>query len=262
MSLTEFYSVVEPLFADAQAELNLLLKILIPRNANRRANTWLCKRPSSLHHSKEFEREGSFGRLPKDYPLPVASGREETVGKELNDVWVAVVTGSEDCSFKVMRKNKYEEDLFDCEDERFEDDMLISSYRASIELLEGIQESAVSAQSKGEAFVLDERALSTIRLKAIRGLYEEAFDKIVEALHTRPLEIIPSMLTRLKHYVDSCLVHKTRQNEIWRSCCEQNFYRSLDHRSFYFRQSEKKNTNSKGSVSELRSVFGRCEEEV
>jgi hypothetical protein len=38
----------------------------------------------------------------------------------LNDVWVSVPTGSEDFSFKVTRKNTYEEALFKCEDERYE----------------------------------------------------------------------------------------------------------------------------------------------
>jgi uncharacterized membrane protein YgcG len=37
-----------------------------------------------------------------------------------NDRWVSVPTGSEDFSFKIMRKNSYEDALFRCEDERFE----------------------------------------------------------------------------------------------------------------------------------------------
>lgn len=37
----------------------------------------------------------------------------------LNDHWVSVTSGSEDYSFKHMRKNQYEESLFRCEDDRF-----------------------------------------------------------------------------------------------------------------------------------------------
>lgn len=36
----------------------------------------------------------------------------------LNDHWVSVTSGSEDYSFKHMRKNQYEESLFRCEDDR------------------------------------------------------------------------------------------------------------------------------------------------
>ena len=38
----------------------------------------------------------------------------------LNDRLVSIPTGSEDFSFKSTRKNIYEENLFKCEDERFE----------------------------------------------------------------------------------------------------------------------------------------------
>ena len=56
----------------------------------------------------------------------------------LNDNWVSVPTGSEESSgaFKHMRKNEYEEKLFQCEDERFEIDMVIDSNNATIRVLE------------------------------------------------------------------------------------------------------------------------------
>ena len=37
----------------------------------------------------------------------------------LNDLWVSVTSGSEDYSFKHMRRNQYEESLFRCEDDRY-----------------------------------------------------------------------------------------------------------------------------------------------
>lgn len=52
------------------------------------------------------------------YPIPSVSQRT-TIGDEvLNDHWVSVTSGSEDYSFKHMRKNQYEESLFRCEDDR------------------------------------------------------------------------------------------------------------------------------------------------
>ena len=55
----------------------------------------------------------------------------------LNDNWVSVATGSEEqASFKHMRKNEYETKLFNCEDERFEIDMVIDSNNATIRVLE------------------------------------------------------------------------------------------------------------------------------
>lgn len=52
------------------------------------------------------------------YPTPQASCRTELGAAVLNDFWVSVTSGSEDYSFKHMRKNQYEESLFRCEDDR------------------------------------------------------------------------------------------------------------------------------------------------
>lgn len=54
----------------------------------------------------------------RQYPVPSASWRTEIGDKVLNDRWVSVTSGSEDYSFKHMRKNQYEESLSRCEDDR------------------------------------------------------------------------------------------------------------------------------------------------
>ena len=53
------------------------------------------------------------------YPIPLASQRSELGAQVLNDHWVSVTSGSEDYSFKHMRRNQYEESLFRCEDDRY-----------------------------------------------------------------------------------------------------------------------------------------------
>ena len=57
----------------------------------------------------------SYRHLPPDYPKLTASGRTPLQQSVLNDHWVSVITGSEDYSFKHMRKNQYEDTLFRCE---------------------------------------------------------------------------------------------------------------------------------------------------
>jgi paired amphipathic helix protein Sin3a len=51
--------------------------------------------------------------------MPSSSSRTDIGVSVLNDLWVSVTSGSEDYSFKHMRKNQYEESLFRCEDDRF-----------------------------------------------------------------------------------------------------------------------------------------------
>lgn len=52
------------------------------------------------------------------FPRATATYRTELCRKVLNDDWVSVTSGSEDYSFKHMRRNQYEEALFRCEDDR------------------------------------------------------------------------------------------------------------------------------------------------
>jgi len=67
------------------------------------------------------------------YLIPPASQRTELGAEVLNDYWVSVTSGSEDYSFKHMRKNQYEESLFRCEDDRFE--LTVSLYFISYDLI-------------------------------------------------------------------------------------------------------------------------------
>ena len=56
----------------------------------------------------------SYRCLPKSFPKAPASARTPLCHEHLNDNWVSVTSGSEDYSFKAMRKNQYEESLFRC----------------------------------------------------------------------------------------------------------------------------------------------------
>ena len=66
----------------------------------------------------------------------------------LNDTWVSVPTGSEDFSFKSMRKNVYEEALFKCEDDRYEFDMVIDANMSTIRVLESLHSEIMTDKSQ------------------------------------------------------------------------------------------------------------------
>ena len=56
----------------------------------------------------------SYRALPEGYPKLACTERARWEAAECNDTWVSVPTGSEDFSFKIMRKNVYEDALFRC----------------------------------------------------------------------------------------------------------------------------------------------------
>lgn len=82
----------------------------------------------------------SYRHLPDSYPSFTCAERTAADADVLNDEWVSVPTGSEDFSFKSMRKNQYEEALFRCEDERYEVDMVLENNASAIRVLEPLAE--------------------------------------------------------------------------------------------------------------------------
>eukprot|EP00826_Nyctotherus_ovalis_P057365 TRINITY_DN7838_c0_g5_i2.p2 TRINITY_DN7838_c0_g5~~TRINITY_DN7838_c0_g5_i2.p2 ORF type:complete len:315 (+),score=33.86 TRINITY_DN7838_c0_g5_i2:104-1048(+) len=257
ISLSELKSAIEDLF-DAKhkrADFKKLISILESVEALRRGSTWLCRHPSTLRIER---KEGSYIKLPEYYPKIISTGREPIVSEEINDEWISVATGSEDVSFQVMRKNQYEEHLFNCEDERFELDMAINSYDASIQLLEEVREATTSA---GKGYHFDRTRHSAIKLKSIYDTYGEVAEGMLENLAVQPLRTAEFMLKRLGGYRESCALQRQQLNEVWKEVCEANFYKSLDHKSFYFRQSEKKHINTKGKLSGKFSLF-KCHKET
>jgi histone deacetylase complex regulatory component SIN3 len=47
-------------------------------------------------------------------------------------------------------------------------------------------------------------------------------------------------------------------NKLWRKVFEQNYHKSLDHRSFYFKQSDKKSLMPKAMLQEVRDAALCC----
>lgn len=50
-----------------------------------------------------------------------------------NDTWVAITSGTEDYSFRLMRRNQFEEALFRVEDDRFELEMLLARNASTLQ---------------------------------------------------------------------------------------------------------------------------------
>ena len=69
------------------------------------------------------------------------------------------------------------------------------------------------------------------------------------------------MFNSVTSFCQSHLFHRKRvkddMTKIWRKIYEQNYPRSLDHRSFYFKQQEKKNLMAKTMVSEIKDSADR-----
>lgn len=200
----------------------------------------------------------SYRGLPASYPIPPCSSRSKLERSVCNDEWVSVPTGSEDFSFKSMRKNQYEEALFKCEDERFEIDMVIEANTSTISLLEPLaREIDVLKEKEGSDdklwnYVVDKGTFRTTHLNAITRIYGEAGTQILELLRKYPAGAIPIILKRLKQKDEEWRRAREDLNKQWKEVNEKNFHKSLDHSSFYFKQKDKKQTSMKVLLQEAK----------
>ena len=151
---------------------------------------WFSMPLSEIDFSQCRKCTPSYRALPSGYPVPPCSERGTLEHSVLNDNWVSVPTGSEDFAFKNMRKNAYEEQLFKCEDDRFEIDMVIESNMAAIRLLEPLAKEIAAlreASTTGAVqYRLDRRSLAVTHLKAIARIYGDHGSEILELLRKTP----------------------------------------------------------------------------
>ncbi|KAK1326557.1 Paired amphipathic helix protein Sin3-like 3 [Acorus calamus] len=162
---------------------------------------------SELDLSNSYRCTPSYRLLPKNYQLPPASHRTELAVAVLNDLWVSVTSGSEDYSFKHMRKNQYEESLFRCEDDR-----------------------------------------------CIERLYGDHGLDVLDVLRKNPSLALPVILTRLKQKQEEWSRCRTDFNKVWAEIYAKNYHKSLDHRSFYFKQQDAKNLSTKTLLAEIKEI--------
>lgn len=224
----------------------------------------------------------SYRALPRDYPAPPFSGRNDEEAKLLNDVWISLPDGSEESyTFRHMRKNQHEEVLFRCEDERFEIDMVIDSTATALNRLEPIAEEIAMLQEK-EAFSgrlgndysekiglkgskenggiggkmikysFDKSILNTIHRHAITRIYGESGQEMLDLMQKNPVVAIPVVVKRLRQKYNDFRAAREVLNRRWKELAEINYYKSIDHRSLTWRAVDKRATSTRTLAAEIK----------
>ncbi|KAF8102258.1 hypothetical protein N665_0199s0033 [Sinapis alba] len=196
----------------------------------------------------------SYRLLPKNYPIPIASQKMEIGSQVLNDHWVSVTSGSEDYSFKHMRKNQYEESLFRCEDDRFELDMLLESVNSATNRVEELLAKLNSNELKTDTPICIEDHLTALNMRCIERLYGDHGLDVLDLLKKNAYLALPVILTRLKQKQEEWIRCRSDFNKVWADIYTKNYHRSLDHRSFYFKQQDSKNLSTKALLAEIKEI--------
>ncbi|KAJ4974388.1 hypothetical protein NE237_007562 [Protea cynaroides] len=196
----------------------------------------------------------SYRLLPKNYQMPAASQRTDLGAQVLNDNWVSVTSGSEDYSFKHMRKNQYEESLFRCEDDRFELDMLLESVNVTTKRVEELLEKINDNTIKPDSPVRIEDHFTALNLRCIERLYGDHGLDVMDVLRKNATLALPVMLTRLKQKQEEWTRCRADFNKVWAEIYAKNYHKSLDHRSFYFKQQDTKSLSTKSLLAEVKEI--------
>ncbi|CAN6884560.1 unnamed protein product [Brassica oleracea] len=202
----------------------------------------------------------SYRLLPKDYPVEIPRYRNALGKKILNDHLVSVTSGSEDYSFSHMRKNQYEESLFRCEDDRYEMDMLLGSVSSAIKhveiLLEKINNNTISTDT-----ICIEKHLSPMNLRCIERLYGDNGLDVMDLMKKNLHSALPVILTRLKQKQEEWARCHSDFQKVWAEVYAKNHHKSLDHRSFYFKQQDAKNLSTKCLLAEIKDISEKKHQE-
>ena len=232
--------------------LETFKEVCTSRENARRKQGWFFKSLS------EFDTSNRDGHSYMEMQRPrIKQHRSSSI---INRQWISVPHGSEDVSFSHFRKNVFEDSLFKCEDERFDLDLTIESAKFMLGILEDIQEKLNKMTPEEQAaYRLDESVVSPFRLKSIHSIYAEHAPMVINILVNTPSKALPVIITRLKSKIEMWQCNcKLEYEKTWGDTIDKNFMKSLDHRSFYFKQNEKKVTNAKFFLTEAKERYNAC----
>lgn len=201
----------------------------------------------------------SYRALPKNYPQPTCSGRSALCKEVLNDTWVSFPSWSEDSTFVTSKKTQYEEYISKCEDERYELDVVIETNLSTIRVLEVVQKklNRMSPEERNR-FRLDDTlggTSTTIHQRAIRRIYGDKANEIVDGMKKNPVVAVPIVLRRLKSKEEEWREAQKSFNKIWREQNERYYLKSLDHQGISFKQNDIRYLRSKSLIHEIENLF-------
>jgi len=181
-------------------------------------------------------------------------GRTDLDKSVLNDHWVSQPPRKDDFKFKASAKNIYEENLFECEDGRFELDVLMSRSIRLKEILMKVEEEVRNGfqEKKNEPRPVEDY-LGVIDCVVLTTLYGEEGKEIIKLLAQYPIAVIPVLVSTLtKKEMELATIKKDNFAEKWNQVVLENTQKSMDHRSMLSAGNELKPSRISRSPSPSR----------
>ncbi|TKR92907.1 hypothetical protein L596_007473 [Steinernema carpocapsae] len=202
----------------------------------------------------------SYRSVPEQHRGVHCSGRTNLCKAVLNDEWVSFPSwSSEDTSNVSSKKTVYEECIYRTEEERFELDIVMEVNKSAIKLLTYI-ENEMKTMKPDELAKLryDDKFLgksSSLMRRALKRLYGEHANKILDGLMYSPSVAIPRVLLRMKDKHREWMRNQKQYNVIWREQTEKNYMKSLDHQASSLKSSDLKMLKSKSLIVHMENLY-------
>ena len=210
--------------------------------------------------------------------VPLVTKRQWGWWRICHDIWVSLPVGSEESyTFRHMLRNQYKETLFDCEDERFEIDMVIDSAAmlrhlepiseeiallqenevplSSTMFMDGVEsyigkkdkEKSVSNSKGGLSgkvfqYYFYNQILNTLHKHCITHIYGNSGQEMLKMLSKNPVVAVPVVIKRLRQKDEEFQAAREVLNRRWKELAKINYYKSLNHRSLTWRATDKQAT--------------------
>ncbi|GLJ57985.1 hypothetical protein SUGI_1397100 [Cryptomeria japonica] len=173
--------------------------------SNNEKITYKPKSEMDLSHLEQCTPR--YRLIPQNFLKPVASCSTDLDAEVLNDICVSVASGTEDYRRK-RQFNTYEQAILNCEDDRFELDMLIKNLEAAIERVHELLE-------KQHAHFRIEDHLTAMNLRCIELIYSNCGLRIIDLLLEKPDRCLPVIVKRLQQKHEEWVNYRTRFNKGW-----------------------------------------------
>ncbi|CAN0925731.1 Paired amphipathic helix protein Sin3-like 4 [Linum grandiflorum] len=137
---------------------------------------------------------------------------------------------------------------------RFELDMLLESVNVTAKRVEELLDKINNTTTKVEDPIRVEDHLTAINLRCIERLYGDHGLDVMDVLRKNMSLALPVILTRLKQKQEEWARCRADFNKVWAEIYAKNYHKSLDHRSFYFKQQDTKSLSAKALLAEIKEI--------
>jgi len=159
--------------------------------------------------------------------------------------------------FKFKVKNQYEEILYQLEDTMTHHDFQIGNQRRTLQILMHEKEKIEKLTEQEKYSYRLPKHVNCLRLQTISDTYAEMGKEIISLLHRKPVKAIPIVSERVANRLQELENVKNHLLASWNDTCEKNFKKSLDYRSLAFKSHEKRQSNHKAFLNEIRNLASK-----